>query len=106
MLRLGHENGGTALLPGIIFLEHSLWRGDCQRDAGQGGDEGPHAKRQGYANNALELARNVEVTTEMGKQLLATAIKSELNPLLRLLHNDRLKLAKLTNNDVAINDHI
>ena len=43
----------------------------------------------------------------MGKQLLATAIKSELNPLLRLLHNDdRLKLAKLTNNDAAINDHI
>ena len=22
MLRLGHDNGGTALLPGIIFLEH------------------------------------------------------------------------------------
>ena len=43
----------------------------------------------------------------MGKQLLATAIKSELNPLLRLLHNDdRLKLAKLMNNDAAINDHI
>jgi hypothetical protein len=22
MLRLGHDNGGTALLPGIIFLKH------------------------------------------------------------------------------------
>ena len=38
----------------------------------------------------------------MGKQLEATALKSELNSLLHLLHNDSLKLAKLTNNDVAI----
>ena len=38
----------------------------------------------------------------MGKQLEATALKSELNPLLRLLHNDHVKLAMLTNNDAAI----
>ena len=29
-------------------------------------------------------------------------IKSELNPLLRLLHNDRQKLAKITNGDPTI----
>ena len=45
---------------------------------------------------------NGGTTTEMGKQLEATAFKSELNPLLSLLHNDHLKLAKLTNNDAAI----
>ena len=30
------------------------------------------------------------------------ALKSELNPLLRLLHNDRQKLAKVTNGDPTI----
>jgi hypothetical protein len=45
---------------------------------------------------------NVGLATEIGKQQEATAIKSEFNPLLRLLHNDRLKLARFTNNDAAI----
>jgi hypothetical protein len=45
---------------------------------------------------------NGGITLGTGKQLEATALKSELNLLLRLLHNDRLKLAKLTNNDAAV----
>jgi len=108
-----NTKSNATMLAGVIFLEHrpsrrpphtgSLGRGDCQRNAGHGGDESSHATRQGRANSVLGPARkNVGLATEIGKHQEATAIKSEFNPLLRLLHNDRLKLARLTNNDAAI----
>ena len=38
-----------------------------------------------------------------GKSTDAASVKGEFNPLLRLLHNDRQKLAKLTNGDATVN---
>ena len=41
-------------------------------------------------------------TSTSGKSSDAESVKGELNSLLRLLHNDRQKLAKLTNSDATI----
>ena len=42
---------------------------------------------------------NGEATPTPGRPAETMALRSELNPLLRLLHNDRQKLAKITNGD-------
>ena len=107
MFRLGYENGGTALLPGITFLEHRAEL--VLSDAAIASEKMGKVAMEALTRNGKVMLTsrsnprgNVGLTTEMGKQLEASAIKSELNPLLRLLHNDRLKFAKLTNNDAAI----
>ena len=108
MLRLGHENGGTALLPGVIFLEHRaeehriMVLSDAAIASEMLGTAVMKALTQNGKTAPSNPRGNVGLTTEIGRQQETTAFKSELNPLLRLLHSDRLKLAKLTNNDATI----
>jgi hypothetical protein len=108
MLRLGHENGGTALLPGVIFLEHRaeehriIVLSDAAIASEMLGTAVMKALTQNGKTAPSNPRGNVGLTTEIGRQQETTAFKSELNPLLRLLHSDRLKLAKLTNNDATI----
>ena len=96
MLRLGHENGGTALLPGVIFLEHRaeehriMVLSDAAIASEMLGTAVMKALTQNGKTAPSNPRRNVGLTTEIGRQQETTAFKSELNPLLRLLHSDRL----------------
>ena len=111
MLRLAHENGGTAELPKIIFLEHI----DEERRILVLSDAAIASEMLGTAvmkaltrNGKVTLTSpsnprgNGDATSAPGRTAETVTAKSELNPLLRLLHNDRQKLAKLTNGDPSI----
>ena len=109
MLRLAHENGGTELLPKMIFLEH---RAEDRRILVLS-DAAIASEVLGTAVVMKALTRNGKVTlispsnprgfgeagpSAPGKPAETVATKSELNP---LLHN-RQKLAKTTNGDPTI----
>jgi hypothetical protein len=111
MLRLAHENGGTADLPKIIFLEHV----DEERRILVLSDAAIASEMLGAAvmkaltrNGKVTLTSpsnprgNGDATSTQGRPAETMALKTELNPLLRLLHNDRQKLAKMTNGDPTI----
>jgi len=111
MLRLAHENGGTADLPKIIFLEHV----DEERRILVLSDAAIASEMLGAAvmkaltrNGKVTLTSpsnprgNGDATSTQGRPAETIALKTELNPLLRLLHNDRQKLAKMTNGDPTI----
>ena len=112
MLWLTHEYGETAYLPPIIVIEH---RAEDHRilvlsDAALAGElVGKAVLKALTKNGKITLTspsnprRNGEAgASTSGKSLDAASVKSELNPPLRLLHNDRQKLAKLTNGDATI----
>ena len=112
MLRLAHEYGGTAYLPPIIFIEH---RAEDHRilvlsNAALAGELVGKAVQKALTNNGkvtLTSPSNPRGNGEAGavtsgKSSDAAIVKGELNPLLRLLHNYRQKLAKLTNGDATI----
>jgi hypothetical protein len=112
MLRLAHEYGGTAYLPPIIFIEHRVedHRILVLSDAALAGKLVGKAVLKALKNNekiTLTSPSNPRGNGEAGaattgKSSDAASVKGELNPLLRLLHNDRKKLAKLTNGDATI----
>jgi hypothetical protein len=106
MLHLAHENGGTADLPKIIFLEHinEERRILVLSDATIASEMLGTAVMKALTRiGKVELTSpsnprgNGEATSTPGRPAETMALKSELNPLLRLLHNDRQKLAKVTN---------
>jgi hypothetical protein len=99
MLRLAHKYGGTAYLPPIIFIEH---RAEDHRilvlsNAALAGELVGKAVQKALTNNGkvtLTSPSNPRGNGEAGavtsgKSSDAAIVKGELNPLLRLLHNDR-----------------
>jgi len=112
MLRLAHEYGGTAWLPQIIFIEHQAedHRILVLSDAALAGEVVGKVVLKALTKNGKIILtspsnprENYEAgASTSGKLTEAASIKTGLNPLLRLLHNDRQKLAKLTNGDATI----
>ena len=99
-------------MPPIIFIEHSAedHRILVLSDAALAGELVEKAVLKALLKNGkITLTSpsnprgNDEAgATTSGKSSDAVSVKGELNPLLRLLHNDRQKVAKLTNGDATI----
>ena len=106
MLMLAHEYGGTAYLPPIVFIEYIL----VLSDTVLAGELVGKAVLNALTKNGRITSKSPSNPREnggagastSGKLTDAASVKGELNPLLRLLHNDQQKLAKLTNGDATI----
>ncbi len=110
MLRLAYETGGTQRLPPVIFLEHKTGnhRILVMSDAAIASEiVGKEIMKALTRNGKIVLTApsnprgnsGTSGSTAHGRHDEAAHVKSELDPLLRILHNDRQKLAKLTNGD-------
>ena len=108
MLRLAHEYASTAYLPPIIFIEH---RAESHRililsDAALVGElVGKIVLKALTKNGKITLTTRAGMAKRVHRHRESHRMRRALKAnktLLRLLHNDRQKLAKLTNGDATI----